>query len=64
MHWVTFGKGYDKIAAFSAQIRNFMDSIKGKAMPLINATDGLESVKVIEAAYKSSNMNKWIEVGS
>lgn len=63
-HWVSFGKGYDKIAAFSAQIRNFMDSIKGKAMPLINAVDGLESVKVIEAAYKSSHMNKWVEVES
>ena len=64
MHWVTFGKGYDKIAAFSAQIRNFVDSIKGKAIPLINAIDGLESVKVIEAAYKSSNINKWVEVES
>jgi len=63
LHWVTFGKGYDKLAAFSAQIKNFVDSIEGKAMPLINAIDGLESVKVIEAAYKSSHMNKWIEVG-
>lgn len=62
--WVTFGKGYNKLAAFSAQIRNFVDSIKGKAMPLINGIDGLESVKVIEAAYKSSHMNKWINVGS
>lgn len=62
LHWVNFGKGYDKLAAFSAQIRNFIDSIKGRAMPLINATDGLESVKVIEAAYKSSSINKWVEV--
>jgi predicted dehydrogenase len=62
MHWVTFGKGYDKIAAFSAQIKNFIDSIKGQAVPLINATESLESVKVIEAAYKSSSMNKWVEV--
>jgi predicted dehydrogenase len=64
LHWVTFGRGYDKLAAFSAQIKNFVDSIKGIAMPLINAADGLESVKVIEAAYKSSHMNKWVEVGS
>lgn len=62
MHWVTFGKGYDKMAAFSSQIKNFVDSIKGRSMPLINAVDGLESVKVIEAAYKSSQMNKWIDV--
>lgn len=62
LHWVNFGKGYDKLAAFSAQIKNFIDSIKGRAMPLINATDGLESVKVIEAAYKSSSINKWVDV--
>jgi predicted dehydrogenase len=62
LNWVTFGTGYNKLAAFSAQIRNFVDSIKGKAMPLINGIDGLESVKVIEAAYKSSHMNKWIDV--
>lgn len=62
LHWVTFGRGYDKTAAFSAQLKNFLDSIKGEAMPLINAVDGLESVKVIEAAYKSSNMNKWVDV--
>lgn len=60
--WVKFGKGYDKLAAFGAQIKDFIASIKGKTMPLINATDALESVKVIEAAYKSSNMNKWVEV--
>lgn len=62
LHWVTFGKGYDKMAAFSAQVKNFIDSIKGKAMPLINGIDGLESVKVIEAAYKSSHINKWVDV--
>jgi predicted dehydrogenase len=64
MHWVTFGNGYDKLAAFSAQVKNFVDSIKGKAMPLISGIDGLESVKVIEAAYKSSSMNKWVDVES
>ena len=62
LHWITFGKGYDKMAAFSAQIKNFIDSIKGNTMPLINGKDGLESVRVIEAAYKSSGMNKWVEV--
>lgn len=64
LNWITFGKGYDKLAAFSAQINNFLDSIRGRAMPLINGTDGLESVRVIEAAYRSSCMNKWVEVGS
>jgi predicted dehydrogenase len=61
---VRFGKGYDKISAFIRQIRNFIGTIKGSEMPLINAKDGLESVKVIEAAYRSASMDKWVEVES
>ena len=60
--WVTFGNGYDKLSAFSAQIRNFVGTIRGSEIPCINGTDALESVEVIEAAYKSINMNKWVEV--
>ncbi len=62
--WVSFGKGYDKNAAFFAQIKNFIATIKGFETPLINGKDGLESVKVIEAAYESSEMNKWIRMDS
>ena len=61
-HWITFGKGYDKVAAFSAQIKNFVESIRGTQLPLINGVDGVESVRVIEAAYKSACMNKWVDV--
>jgi predicted dehydrogenase len=60
--WIRFGSGYDKIAAFKSQIENFIGSIRGREVPLINAKDGLESVKVIEAAYESMSMNKWVEV--
>lgn len=62
LDWARFGRGYDKLPAFKRQISNFIGTIKGKETPLINAKDGLESVKVIEAAYKSINMNKWVEV--
>jgi predicted dehydrogenase len=61
-NWITFGNGYDKIAAFSAQIKNFVESIRGNQLPLINGVDGVESVRVIEAAYKSVCMNKWVDV--
>jgi predicted dehydrogenase len=64
LEWVHFGSGYNKIAAFARQISNFIGTVKGREMPLINGQDGLESVKVIEAAYKSASMNKWVEVGS
>jgi len=62
LNWVVFGKGYDKLACFRKQLENFVGCIKGRDLPLITATDSLESVKVIEAAYKSMNMNKWVEV--
>ena len=62
MNWIPFGKGYNKVDAFSSQIRNFVQSIRGKEMPLITAEDALESVKVIEAAYKSVAMSTWVDV--
>ena len=62
LDWITFGRGFDKISAFSRQIKNFADAINGRDLPLITAKDSLESVKVIEAAYKSISTDKWIEV--
>ena len=62
MNWIVFGKGYDKLASFSGQIRNFVNTLRGREMPLITAKDALESVKVIGVAYKSVTMNKWVEV--
>ena len=32
-HWITFGNGYDKVAAFSAQLKNFVESIRGTSYP-------------------------------
>jgi predicted dehydrogenase len=61
-NWIRFGSGYDKVSAFTKQVMNFIGTIKGTEMPLINTIDALESVKVIEAAYKSLNVNKWVEV--
>jgi len=62
LDWVTFGKGYDKLFCFKKQLENFVGCIKGRELPVITATDSLESVKVIEAAYKSMSVNKWVEV--
>ena len=61
--WVTFGGGYNKLNAFARQHRNFIDSVHGTAKPVINATDSFESVHVIEVAYRSAALNKWVEVG-
>ena len=60
--WTQFGGGYNKLTAFVQQHRNFIDCVHGKANPIINAEDSLESVRVIEVAYKSAHDNKWMEV--
>ena len=60
--WITFGNGYNKLDAFTRQHKNFINSIHGQAKPVINANDSFESVRVIEVAYRSSALSKWIEV--
>lgn len=60
--WEKFGEGYDKNRAFGGQLQNFIAALQGREQPLIAGVDGLESVKVIEAAYESMKINKWIEV--
>lgn len=60
--WQVFGSGYNKHQAFLSQMSNFVDCMNGVAKPIITDKDGLESVKVIETAYASSKVDKWMEV--
>ena len=60
--WTIFGGGYDKVQAFTAKLENFAAKINGAEELLINSSDALASVKVIEAAYKSLNQNLWTKV--
>jgi predicted dehydrogenase len=60
--WEIFGRGYDKHQAFEKQSKHFIDCIASGKKPIIKAIDGLESVKVIERAYQSSRINKWLKV--
>jgi predicted dehydrogenase len=57
--WTVFGTGYDKVASFKGKIDNFSHALKGKEDLLIQSSDALASVQVIEAAYKSLNQNLW-----
>ncbi len=52
--WVVFGKGYDKFAAFRANVENFCAAIDKTAPPLITFVDALASVEAIRAAYASA----------
>jgi predicted dehydrogenase len=60
--WVAFGDGYKKHEAMTRQMRNFVDWINGSDRPVITETDALESVRVIETAYRSLAINKWVTV--
>jgi predicted dehydrogenase len=57
--WTAFGRGYDKVAAFAAQLRNFAGVIAGTEPPVITHEDALASVSVIEEAYRSATEQKW-----
>jgi predicted dehydrogenase len=59
-----FGKGYNKVQAFSSQLENFARSIRGDDLLLITAEDALASVQVIEAAYASLKQHNWISVNA
>jgi len=60
--WVVFGGGYDKVSAFRNQLQNFTKAIRGEENLLINGTDAVASVEVVEAAYKSLGENHWTAV--
>jgi len=49
-------------AALSAQLDNFANVTRGKAMPLVTAKDGLQSVRVVEAIHKAAISDTTIKV--
>jgi len=57
--WTVFGKGYDKTASFKGKIENFAGALRGSEDLLIQPSDAMASVQVIEAAYKSLHQNLW-----
>jgi predicted dehydrogenase len=60
--WTEFGSGYDKIAAFAAQLTDFRESLLGRKTPVISEQDALASVQVLDAAYRSAREQKWHEL--
>ena len=57
--WTVFGRGYDKLQAFTSQIDNLAHTLRGEGELLIKPDDALASVEVIEAAYESLWHNRW-----
>lgn len=60
--WVPFGKGYDKLASFAAQLRNFVGTARGQEAPLITGEDALASVLAIETATATFKTGAWQKV--
>jgi len=60
--WTWFGSGYDKVGAFTRNVNNLIGVIGSTETPLINEIESVASVEVIEAAYKSMQMDKWVDV--
>jgi predicted dehydrogenase len=60
--WTAFGSGYDKVAAFAAQLDDFAAAIRGERAPVITDADAIASVQVIEAAYRSAVAHRWQEL--
>lgn len=60
--WETFGQGYDKVAAFAAQLADFAACIRHGASGVIGDADALASVVVVDCAYQSAAEERWIAV--
>lgn len=62
--WTSFGTGYDKIEAFTAQLRHFAGVVRGEESPQISIDDAIESVRFIEAGYASAGTGRWVHLGA
>lgn len=60
--WTVFGTGYDKVASFGNQLKNFAGAIRGTEELIITPADAVASVRVIETAYAALRSEKWHRV--
>ena len=58
--WIEFGSGYDKRVAFGNQLRNFIGVLRGQEEPQVTPQDAMESVRAVEAAYRSARIGRWV----
>ena len=62
--WTVFGKGYDKVQAFSSQLTNFARATRGEEPLVITLADALASVEVIDAAYQALQSAQWLPIAN
>jgi predicted dehydrogenase len=57
-----FGRGYDKLDCFRAQLVDFVGAARGEHAPLVGDDDAVASVAAIDAAYRSLAATRWERV--
>jgi predicted dehydrogenase len=60
MDWISFGEEYSSLKALTRQVEDLIDAVAGDGTPEISAEDGLESVRALEAAYRSLMTGQWV----
>ena len=45
-----------------AELAAFLDAIETRGRPLVDGADGMEAVRVVEAAVESARTGKWIDI--
>jgi len=45
-----------------AELSAFLDAIETRSRPLVDGSDGMEAIRVVEAAFESARTGKWIEI--
>jgi predicted dehydrogenase len=60
--WTVFGRGYDKVQAFSSQLTNFARAAHGLESLEITLDDAVASVEVVDAAYRALRAAKWLPI--
>lgn len=62
--WIHIGSGYDRNQALRDQVANFAGAITNGDRLVIDASDAMASVRVIEAAYRSMAHDGWVPIES
>jgi predicted dehydrogenase len=61
--WTEFGSGYDMTGAMARQLQDFAWLVTRPGHePVVRAEDAIDSVRVIEAAYRAARVERWIPV--
>ena len=60
--WTVFGNGYNKVAAFRSQVKNFAGAIRGQEALRITPEDAIASVDAVAAAYEAMKSTEWRQV--